>query len=77
MTEAIIFRCQLLAIFVERCPRCFQSVFDLFRFLVFERDLLPKVSRAGSFSQDFNPDIVDLDLICFYLVLVAENLRLV
>ena len=77
MAEAIVLRCQLLAIFVERCPRCFQSVFDFFGFLVFERDLLPKVSRAGCFSQDFNLDVVNRDLLYLCFVLVTEYLRLV
>ena len=51
VTEAVVFRRQFLAIFVERWPRCFQSVFDCLCFLFFERDLLSKVSRAGCFSK--------------------------
>ena len=75
VAEAIVLRCQLLAIFVERCPRCFQSVFDFFRFLVFKRDLLPKISRAGRFIQNFN-DVVNRDFLYLCFVLVAEYLRL-
>ena len=77
VAETIVFRCQFLAIFVERRPRCFQSVFDFLCFLILERDLLPKVSRTCCLLQDFNLDFFDFDLFCFHFVLVAEYLRLV
>ena len=63
--------------FVERCPRCLQSVSGLFCFLLLERDFLPKMSRTLSFCQDTNFDVVDRDLFRLYFVLVTEYLRLV
>ena len=77
MAKAVVFRCQFLSIFVERCPRCFQPVFDFFSFLLLKRDLLSEVFCAVIFLQDFDFDVVNRDLFCFYFVLVAEYLRFV
>ena len=59
VTQSISFGGQLLSIFVERCPRCLQSVFDLFCFLILERDFLSKISCTVSFSEDFNLNAVN------------------
>ena len=65
VTETIVFRCQFLAMFVERRPTLLSICFLIFLcFLILGRDLLPKVSRAGCFPQDF-------DFLCFRFVLVA------
>ena len=72
MAQSVIFRSQFLTIFLERCPRCLQSVFDLCCFLIFERDFLSKVSRTVTLFQDFNFDVVNRDFFCLHFVLVAE-----
>ena len=65
MAKAEVFRCQFLSIFVERCPRCFQPVFDVFSFLFLERDFLPEISCTVSFRQDLDFDVADRDLFFF------------
>ena len=77
MAQSVIFRSQFLTIFVERCPRCLQPVFDLLCFLIFERDFLSKISRTFSFCQDFNFDVVNRDFFRLHSVLVTEYFRLV
>ena len=77
MAQSVIFRGKLLTVFVERCPRCYQPVFDLFSFLLLERDFLSKISRTVSFCQNFDFDVVDRHLLSFHFVLVAEYFRLV
>ena len=52
---------------MKRCPRCLQSVFDLFNFLFLERNFLPKISRTVSFWQDLDLDVVDRDFFCLAL----------
>ena len=54
VAEPVVSRSQLLAVLVERCPRGLHSVFDLFCFLLLERDFLSKMSRTVSFCQHFN-----------------------
>ena len=75
VAEPVISRGQFLAILVERCPHRLQSVFDLFCFLLLERDFLSKISRTVSLRQDLDFDVADRDLFCFHFVLVTEYLR--
>ena len=72
MAQPVISRGQLLAVLVERCPRCLQPVFDLVCFFILERDFLTKVPRTVSFCQDFDSDVFHCDLFCFHFVMIAE-----
>ena len=68
VAEAVISRRQFLVIFVERCPRCLQSVLDFLSFLFFECDLLSKVSRPSHlFSKISILMLFDRDLLLLSL----------
>ena len=78
VAQSVIFRSQFLAIFVERSPRSFQSVFDLCSFLIFERDFFARdIAHFHLLPRFRNFDVVDRDLFRLHFVLVTDYFRLV
>ena len=80
MFEQVVFRCQLLSVFVEGRPSCPDSAPDFFCLLLVERDSLAQIFHAFISCQYFEVHFTDINM--FFCVridgaLVAENLRLV
>ena len=80
MFEHVVFRCQLLSVFVEGRPSCSDPALDFQCLLLVERDSLAQIFHAFISCQYFDAHFTDFNVsFCVRIdgALVAENLRLV